>query len=212
MVKLLKNAVLSSESVVLDNMTIKAIIDDHQLTQTSESAVEEQIDAAYQRGYSTARAELSEQENQEINQLQQQLATLIQSIPAAIAHNRLALNKDIADIVALITKNYFISQAEQPAALEQQINHILAQLNNQQTVELCLHPQDIKLLKTGAINLSAHHLNGLKIKQDDNLALGGCIVTTEHGLFDASIEKQIDKLKELLIGIRQEGLHASPTE
>lgn len=212
MAKLLKNVVISSETVVLDNMTIKAMAHDHVSAKASELVIEEQVNTAYQQGYLAGHAQLIEEADQQINQLQQQLATLIQSIPAAIANNRLALSKDIADIVTFITKNYFINQAEQPAALEQQINHILGQLNNQQTVELCLHPQDIKLLKTGTVNLSTHHLNGLTIKQDDSLILGGCIVTTEHGLFDASIEKQIDKLKELLIGIKQEGLYASPAE
>lgn len=212
MAKLLKNVLLSAETVVLDNIAIKANVEVHVQAHTPELAIKEQMDSAYQQGYLSARAEHAQETEQEINQLQQQLAALIQAIPTAIAHNRLALNKDIADIVALITKNYFISQAEQPAALEQQINHILEQINSQQRIELYLHSQDIKQLKSGAINLTAHHINGLKIKQDDSLLLGGCIVKTEHGLFDASIEKQIDKLKELLIGIRQGGLYASTIE
>lgn len=212
MAKLLKNVLVCAEAILLDNSQAKTIIEAPLQLETSELPSKEQLDKAYQEGYLSARNEMAQEAQQKIEQLQQQLSVLLHSIPEAVANNRLALNKDIADIVTLISQNYFISQAENPAVLEQQINHILTQINSQQTIELCLHPHDVSLLKSGAIKLVSQHINGLKIKSDDSLILGGCIVKTEHGLFDASIEKQIDKLKDVLIGIRQGTLYASTIE
>lgn len=212
MAKLLKNVLVCAEAILLDNSLAKTIIEAPLQQETPELASKEQLDRAYQEGYLSARSEIAQEAQQKIEHLQQQLSALLHSIPEAVADNRLALNKDIADIVTLISQNYFISQAENPTALEQQINHILTQINSQQTIELCLHPHDINLLKTGAIKLATQHINGLKIKSDDSLLLGGCIVKTEHGLFDASIEKQIDKLKDVLIGIRQGALYAPTIE
>lgn len=212
MAKLLKNVLVSAEIVTLNHSNKQQEMEAPPIPVGQDVPTHEQLEHAYQEGYLCARNEAANAAGQHITEHQQQLAALLHSIPQAVADNRLALHKDIADIVALITRNYFISQEQQPATLEQQINNILSQINSQQRVELCLHPQDVSLLKDGTISLSASHLNGLKIKSDDSLILGGCIVKTEHGLFDASIEKQIDKLKEALIGIRQGRLHASATK
>ena len=130
------------------------------------------------------------------------------AIPKAIAQNRLDLNPEIADIVLLISQQFFIEQQKDSQALSQQINQVLGQLNNKHNVELCLHPQDINALQNGAIQLDATHLNGLKIKSDESLVLGGYVLKTNHGVFDASIEKQIDKLKEVLIQLKHRGTHA----
>lgn len=208
MAKVYKDVQLSTEEIFLNQAPI-AVQEEPLSTPLEEMPTAEQKQEFYEQGYIDGQQEGARQAAQEIEQLKQQLMTSLTAIPEAIAQNRLALNSEIADIVLLITQQFFVTQQKDSDALTQQINQVLNQLNNKHSVELCLHPQEIIALQQGALQLDAAHLNGLKIKGDESLNLGGYVIKTNHGVFDASIEKQIDKLKEVLIQLKQRGQHAS---
>ncbi|MFI4918184.1 MAG: FliH/SctL family protein [Legionellales bacterium] len=212
MAKLFKKAEISTEVVYLnDSQAIQPVLLPEQPA-LDLIEVEIKTEAAYQKGYLLGKDEANAMFQQQMALLKQQLEALIASIPPAIAANKQQLNTEIADTILLVCQQFFIEKQQNGKALEQQIHHILSQISNQQTLELCLHPQDLTALKQGAIQINAAHLSGLKIKSDESLRLGGCLIKTEHGLFDASIEKQIDRLKEVLLQIRQDGMaHATPT-
>lgn len=147
-------------------------------------------------------------EKEELRGLKQQLETLLNAIPKAIEHHRLNLSDEIADISLLITQQYFVERQANPEALRMQINHVLSQLNQQQEIELYLHPKDIALLQEEKRPLETAHIRGLHIKSDDSLTLGGCVIKTNHGVFDASIEQQIERLKDFLLEQKQRSYHA----
>lgn len=211
MATLYKNVLVSEEEIYLyqeaPELTEEVIAEPP--TVVDKSRWEEIRQEAYEQGYLAGTTEERARFEQENNQSQQQLEQMLASLPQAVAQNRLDLAHEIADIVLLISKQFFIENSNNQQALSQQINHILTQLNDKQSVELCLHPQEIAALQNGVMQLSAQHLNGLKIKTDESLALGGYVLKTSHGVFDASIEKQIDKLKEVLLQLKQRGTHAS---
>lgn len=169
----------------------------------SEQAEQELYHLAYQNGFNAACTQLQEQ----TTVLHQQLNGLIAAIPHAIAANRLELHSEIADVVLMIAKQLFIDQQHDKAQLEKQINHLLQQVNTKQCIELSLHPREIEAIQNGSIQLHTQHLHDLKIISDNNLNLGGCRIHSQHGLFDSSIEKQIDNLKELLVLIRKRTAH-----
>lgn len=209
MIKLYKNVVLSMETISLNQQLLEFAQESEQSTAIVDKTTQEQIQKeAYEQGYNVGAQETRGLIEKENYQLKKQLEKLISSIPDAIAQNRLDLSSEIADIVLLITQKFFIENHSNPQALSQQINQILTQLNNKHTVELCLHPQEIAILHKGGIQLDASHLQGLKIKSDDSLTLGGFLINTNHGIFDASIEKQIDKLKEVLLQLKHRDAHA----
>jgi flagellar assembly protein FliH len=210
MAKLYKNAVISPEELFLNQPVVveATVVPEEIMTPVDESVLENAQQESYDQGYAAGVIEGRTVVAQEFSQLKEQLAAALASIPQAIAQNRLDLSSEVADIVLLITQQFFIERQKDPKALTQQINQVLSQLNNKQTVELCLHPQEITALQNGMIQLDAAHLNGLKIKGDESLTLGGYVIKTEHGIFDASIEKQIDKLKEVLMQLKHRGQHA----
>lgn len=207
MAKVFKNVIVSTEEVFLNQLIPKE--EQHNSSLLTEQESQELLQKeAYTQGYLAGKAEEKASIEQEINQLRQQLETTLSSIPQAIAQNRLELSKEIADIVLLISQEFFIEQQKDKKTLSNQIQHLLMQLNEKQQVELYLHPHEITDLHNGTIQLEASHLNGLKVKGDETLALGGYVLKTSHGIFDASIEKQIDQLKEMLLQIRQGRYHA----
>ncbi|MFI4962450.1 MAG: FliH/SctL family protein [Legionellales bacterium] len=203
MAKLIKQSALQSPLVSFKT----GLPQDEPNIQTAPFATESEIqilkESAYQQGYLSGQNDTKALLDQEMAVTQQQLEALIHSIPKAISQNRLDLRSEITDIVLLIIQQFFIEQQGDTKALEQQINHILSQINSKETLSLCLHPQDAQALHQGAIHLKIGHLKEINITRDSSLVLGGCLIKTEHGLFDASIEKQIDRLKEVLLQMRQ---------
>ncbi len=214
MAKILKNVVISPEVMHITNSVptpdVNYEVEPEPLLDLvwNQEEVDVLKDEAFQEGYRLGKKEGKAIVEQQMLQLKQQIETTLAAIPQAIEQNRLALNQEIADIVLHIIQQFFVEKESNPQSLAQQINQLLKQLNSKQSIELYLHPNEIELLQNGLIKLHTQHLNGLKIKANDSLVLGGYVIKTEHGIFDASIEKQIERLKELLIQLRQRGHHA----
>lgn len=213
MAKLIRNALVCPDHVIIGTNPQKELEENSLLEanhlKLNDLQLEELKAKAYQQGYLSGKEEGEKRIIQDMELLKQQVETVLFSISQAICQNRLDLASEIANIILLIVQQYFIEKQSNPEALELQINTILCQLNNKQNIELCLHPHDINNLQKGAIKLESANLNGLKIKADERLPLGGCIIKTDHGIFDASIEKQIDRLKEFLLKMRQGSQHAT---
>ena len=132
-----------------------------QESERSSAVSEEQLaiakDTGYAEGYSDGLAKANEQVAEKSHALQ----TLLSSLPEAIADNRLELSTEIADVVLLITKQLFINQQLNQEAISQQIAHILSSLNEQQTIELFLHPNDLALLQQGQISIDLKNTQNL---------------------------------------------------
>lgn len=138
----------------------------------------------------------------EKNNLTTLLKSLIKQVPSEISSLREDLRQDIAHIVLSIVQPIFVQRQLDRSWLFKQINQILTQLNHRQEVELILHPEDIEQLQAHKIHLKTAHLRSLKICSDDQIFSGGCRIKTQHGLFEISIEKQLQQLREKLMNIQ----------
>ncbi|WP_028388034.1 FliH/SctL family protein [Legionella fairfieldensis] len=167
-----------------------------------EKAHEEGYAEGYTQGLTKGKEEGEKQAHEEVANLLQQLETLLQTIPAAISENRQALQTEIADIVLIIAQQFFIQQQHDKEFIARQISAALNQLNSKQTITLVLHPHDVALLQQGKLTIDFSQCNDLRIASDEKLRLGGCLIKSEHGLFDASIERQVDRLKQILLQIK----------
>lgn len=213
MAKIIKQVLISPETITLGTTLPEPSYEHNEqdilnTTQLNETYLEELREQAFQQGFESGIKEGQNRAEQQIEGLKHDLESLLLSIPQAITQCRMELNNEIADIALLISQEYFAEQHRNPEALQAQINQILNQINNEQNIELCLHPKDIKLVQKSNIKLETAHLSRLKLKADDRLALGGCLIKTEHGIFDASIETRIERLKDYLIQMKQGRHHA----
>lgn len=155
--------------------------------------------AGYQQGLSEGIAKTEARMTDELSVLN----TLLQSIPTAINDRRMQLSDEIADIVLVISRQFFINQQLNKDSIALQINQTISQLNDKQNIELALHPNDLALLQQGLLKIDLKSCKNLRVIPDESLRLGGCIVKSEHGVFDASIERQIDNLKQVLLQMKQ---------
>ena len=159
-------------------------------------------DAGYKAGLKEGLTKGLLQANAQITEHVNTLNLLIQNIPVAISDTRLQLSKDIADIVLGIAQQLFIHQQQNKEAIGLQITQTITQLNDKQNIELFLHPHDLALLERGEVKVNLKQCKNLRVTPDESLRLGGCIVRSEHGVFDASIERQIDRLKTVLLKMK----------
>ncbi len=153
----------------------------------------------FNQGLSDGLAQANTQMTEQVNTLNK----LLHAIPTAISENRLQLSTEIADIVLAITQQFFIHQQQDKEAIAQQITQTITQLNDKQNIELSLHPDDLARLKQGQINIDLKQCKNLRVTPDESLRLGGCLVRSEHGVFDAGIERQIDSLKHVLLQMKR---------
>lgn len=167
------------------------------------TAINEAYEKGYQQGLAEGQKNTEESMNKEFENYRQPLQALLQSIPFQLSQQRSQLNDEIAFIVMRICEQLVLLRQLDKTWLFEQINAMLEQLNDDQRIELSIHPTDLDRLQKGDFKLSTGSINGLSIRPDELLSLGGCSLKTEQGRFELNISKQIDKLKILLLKIQQ---------
>ena len=100
----------------------------------------------------------------------------------------------------MIVSKFFIHQQQNKDAITDQITQVMMQLNEKQQLEIALHPDDLAFVQDKALTFG--DAQQVHLKADARLNLGGCIITSEHGVFNASIERQIDNLKQVLLEMK----------
>ncbi|CAM2806634.1 FliH/SctL family protein [Legionella worsleiensis] len=207
MAKIIHQALISDETIIIGLKPVLSKQNDLQESEIKPTAREadweELREQVYQQGFTAGVTEGKLRIEQEMADARKTLENVLSAIPQAIERNRLDLHHEIAEIVLLIAQEYFIEQHQKPDALHQQINQILKHLNTKQNIELQLHPDEIKTIHQLNIKLETAHLNGIRIKAVPDLAPGGCIIKTEHGVFDISLETRLERLKEILMQLKQ---------
>ena len=218
MAQIYKSVIISEDVVHLNlNSIASVIVSPETMTEAIEltTITEEELiqikalarDEGYTSGHSQGLSDGIEQANALITEPMKTLNALLQNIPTAISENRRQLSTDIADIVLSITQQLFIHQQHNQDTIAQQISWAIEQLNDKQNIELSLHPHDVALLQQGKINIDLQHCKNLRVIPDESLRLGGCIIRSEHGVFDAGIERQIDNLKQVLLQMKHRDQH-----
>ena len=205
MARIIKNASIKEDAHILgaqETPQTFTLPPEYSLTESQYEALKTE---AWQEGYRLGK-EAQAAEDSPLP-LKSQLEALLSSFTEALHKARLASTDEIADVVLLIIERYFIDRQRDPQSLKLHIEHILSQINTKSQIELFLHPEDLNLLQKAHIKLDTSHLNGLKIKSQTDMALGGCLIKTEHGVFDGRLETQIDKLKTFLLQVKHRDYH-----
>ncbi len=172
----------------------------------SEDELQAQLQERFNEGLLQGRREGRELQGQEtkaqIEQQKKELQQLIQQIPAELIKARHQLKEESATLVLTIVERLLIQRQLDKGWIFEQVNLLLNELNKNQQVELFMHPNDLARLQQGDFLLQTKGIKGITIAADEQLRLGGCRLKTDQGYFDLNIEKQIDRLKKLLLKIQ----------
>ncbi|RAP36956.1 hypothetical protein B1207_05870 [Legionella quinlivanii] len=213
MAELLKNIRVSGEKVILktncsSSPDYEKNNPDSAMEQLAKSDdfLDEIRQQAFAAGFQEAEAKYTEENQCKMQESEMQatlLKQLLTQIPVALQTYQETLRDQIADIVLLICRQFFSNQISSKEAISFQIEQAINHLNHKENIEIFLHPQDLALVQHSKLKIDFSECRHLKFIPDETLMLGGCRIRNDHGLIDASIEQQIDKLKRMLVQLRQ---------
>ena len=167
--------------------------------------------AGYEAGYAEGeRAGHKSAFEESKREFERQHAAIVKQMQQAIAEIdvmkeglRIAAEKDLLDFsVTLATKmTCHIGRSFREAAIEN-VKRAIRLIGSKTDLTIRVNPQDFASMETyaAAALRSAAASPAVKIVSDDSMAPGGCIVETDRGRVDATLETQIDELTGLLLG------------
>lgn len=109
--------------------------------------------------------------------------------------------KDIVVPLAIKIAEHIIKDEikTNPTIVEKQVAKALEIIDNEKVFQLRLNPSDVEILRSvNSVLLSDPKLEGVEIVPDPSIEQGGCILETEVGKIDATIDSQLSKVLSAL--------------
>ncbi|HEX7643481.1 MAG TPA: FliH/SctL family protein [Noviherbaspirillum sp.] len=146
------------------------------------------------------------------DELRQTVASDLDRLRSIMGKLEASLNtgiEDLEDIALAITMEALCKMlgaaAVDQESVKAQIRHAAAQVQKQELLQVRLHPTDLAMLKDMCgLNLILPSGKNISWVADYSIELGGCILKTNHGRFDARFETQLSQLKQTLLEVRSQ--------
>lgn len=172
-------------------------IDDRNLVSRAQAEAETIKESAAKEGYKAG----IEQAQEEINNLKTALSGFMNSKQEVFEY----IAPDILEISVDIAKKIVKKEIEQnPQLILETILDVLNGISKEESsIRLKVNPAQFDLVKE---NLSDIILNSgieakIRVLSDDIIELGSCIVETSNGIVDATIDTQLEIIKEAFRGM-----------
>ncbi|MDX9791843.1 MAG: FliH/SctL family protein [Candidatus Kapaibacterium sp.] len=163
-----------------------------------------EVQNAYDKGFSDGQEAASiAYNNDKIKYLEwvTNLENLSLNLKAEYSKNLVKLEKAVIPVAITIAK-YLIRQeiTQNPDIVIEQLNKAMSKIDDENIFKISVHPddfntiQDIKGSKIG----DKYKIDKIEIAPDENISRGGCILHTDAGIIDATIEAQLEKFSQNL--------------
>jgi flagellar assembly protein FliH len=159
-----------------------------------EASVEQRSREAHEAGYREGEAAGRAQANAQVQQLLEKLARSIQEIAEARPKLRAQAESDLLALsLAIARKILHRELSTDPDSIAGLIKVCLDKVRLQEITRIRLHPQHHAAVQ----QLLARASNGVQMEllPDPTLQLGGVIIETTRGEFDASVEVQLKEIE-----------------
>jgi len=181
-----------------------------QAEQVRREAIEQGRREGYEQGAKEGRTAACEQARQEFAAQQ---ASLIQALQSAIDQfeqqkRRLlsAAHHDLIELAVAIAARIVkrIGQLDREVVVEN-LREVIDRVGARNDLVVKISPQDEQAARRFFEQLVKTHeqCRHVRIVADETVSPGGCVVCTSQGRIDATIETQLDRLAEELLGSRQ---------
>ena len=155
----------------------------------------------YDEGYAQGRQEALAAGRQELQAQVAILQRLMQSLTTPFTELDETVETELLSLAMLVARQVIHRElAMDPQLVLTIVREAVALLPvASRSISLQLHPEDARLVRE---HLSAPVEEGqLQIVEDAAITRGSCIVSTEHVRIDASIEQQVVRITEAVLGI-----------
>jgi flagellar assembly protein FliH len=231
---------LEQEVIVLDLGDLRKQADDiiaraHEQAATVTAEAQQRADAiiaeAHDKGYEKGHAEGLDEGRQQgreegrrevHDEYAPRLQELLDGWNAALAQWQrqrddmlAAARVDILRFACAFARKIVLRQVElDPAVVQRQLADVLALMCRPSSVRVAVHPDDQPLINDVLDKLvnDITNCDHAWLEEDPAITRGGCVVTTQDGRIDATIETQIDRIVHTLLPDAHAGGNDAPSE
>ena len=174
-------------------------IDDRNLVSRAQEESENIKKSAFEEGYRLG----LEKANNDIQAFKDELVKFMNARKDVFEY----IAPDILEISIDIAKTIIKKELEtDPQALVNTIIDVLRTVSkNESKITIKVHPQSVQFIKDTIPNITYQYgiESKINIISDPSIEEGGCVLQTNNGIVDASIDTQIEIIKKALEGINQ---------
>jgi flagellar assembly protein FliH len=157
---------------------------------------------AYEKGFAQGEKDGLETGQKKLEVVLRQMGDLLGEI-----HNRREVlfrqcEKDMVEFALCVIKKILRREAtERPDLIKDTLRAAFRRVEENRRTVLHLHPGDYKYLLAHPERLPfvLADRERIKILENDGLTAGGCLIETDYGVIDATVEGQFDHLVELAV-------------
>lgn len=173
-----------------------AELEAQQIREAAEAAASETREQGYQEGYQEGLAAYTEQTTRAILQLRKKEEALEGELIKLV---RVCVEKVLSQEIK--------SHPEQVIGI---VRGALLDARQQREIIVRVNPEDADTLKKNQRRLLEvlARANSVEIREDNSVSRGGCIVVTELGMIDASLQRQMDAIERAIEEEIREGAPA----
>ena len=173
--------------------------------EASKQGYQEGYDLGFQEGYEKGRAQGYDEGQEEVNRLIEQFHTLLESLTAPLAAVDAQVETELVSLAIALAKQ-LVRRAlkSDPGQIVAVVREALGALpSNARKIGLYLHPEDLELVRN-ALSLDEGGQRW-RLVEDPLLTRGGCRVSSETSVIDASVEKRLAAAIAHAFGGEREG-------
>lgn len=198
---------------ILEQAVAEANAEREAILQNAQNEVDKAVENGFQQGFQQGLDEGREKQKEEIAKgvkegIQTELQTTSETLRKLLegmerARFELAENweRHVLKLAAKMAERVIRQELKQTPQIETNwIRESLQLCSGENAVTLFIHPDDAELLNDALeeLQMRFRHLGKIEIRQDAALTRGDCIVETEHGQIDTSVEAQLERIVEEL--------------
>ena len=169
--------------------------DDHKVA----AKVAEAKRAAYEEGFEKGKREGVEHGRKEVVPVVNSLREALDELETIRAELHSKAEKEAVHLALAVARKILCHEVQaNRAVVKNVIRAALKGADEQGSVTIRVNPADYRLLKdTGfsAIDIPGGG-DGVELEEDDRIASGGCVISTDFGEIDARLEKQFEVVEE----------------
>lgn len=158
-------------------------------------------EAEYRRGYQDGEKEGRKQEQERLDELKKNLAHTVQEVLDYKKELLKQAEKTIVNMAFSFARNIVAQEIQSnPEIVQNQVKKALEYVVGEGKLVFHVHPDDVCQFDPAKREkfIPEVYLNSIEVVSDESITRGGCLLTTNSGAVDATIEVQIAELEKAI--------------
>ncbi len=161
--------------------------------------LEEKYKKGFQEGYEKAKEELEKTYTDKLVEQSKEFYVILSSFEEKLKAYENELTKIIINTSVKIAEKILEKELEEKSIIDNILKNSLSKILGANEMMIKLNPKDYDLLeKNDLIKKLDTGLAKIKIKKDENIKIGGCVVESEIGNVDSRISTMLEEIERQL--------------